>query len=92
MVFVNDATTGDPVPYLPVSAGVHVQGAPARVVKLGPMVGRDGFHYGADTTLPQGTQRIVLTIGATTMQVMGNDRTRYARPQTAAFDWSASAK
>jgi len=92
MVFVADATTGDPVPYLPVSAGVHVQGAPARIVKLGPMVGREGFHYGADATLPQGTQRIVLTIGPTTMRVMGADRTRYARPQTAAFDWSAPAK
>jgi hypothetical protein len=56
------------------------------------MVGGDGFHYGADATLPNRTQRIVLTIGATTMQVMGADRTRYARPQTIAFDWSAPAK
>jgi mono/diheme cytochrome c family protein len=92
MAFVVDATSGEPVPYLPVSAGVHVAGAPPRVVKLAPMMGRAGFHYGADATLPQGTQRIVLTIGATTMQVMGADRGRYARPQTVAFDWSASAK
>jgi mono/diheme cytochrome c family protein len=92
MAFVLDATTGEPVPYLPVSAGVHIQGAPARVVKLAPMLGGSGFHYGADTTLPQGTQRIVVTIGATTMQVMGADRGRYARPQTVAFDWSAPEK
>ena len=92
MVFVADAETGDPVPYLPVTAGVHVQGAPARVVKLAPMVGRSGFHYGANATLPQGTQRIVLTIGAAAMQVMGPDHARYARPQTVAFDWSAPAK
>ena len=65
---------------------------PARVVKLSPMVGGDGFHYGADATLPNRTQRIVLTIGAVTMQVMGADRTRYARPQTIAFEWSAPAK
>lgn len=92
MAFVADATTGDPVPYLPVSVGVQVQGAPTRILKLVPMVGRDGFHYGADATLPPQTQRIVLTIGATTMQVTGADRARYARPQTAVFDWSAAAK
>ena len=92
MAFVVDATSGEPVPYLPVSAGVHVQGAPARVVKLAPMMGRTGFHYGADATLPQGTQRIVLTIGATTMQVMGADRGLYARAQMVTFDWSAPAK
>ena len=92
MAFVTDADTGDAVPYLPVSAGVEIQGAPTRVVKLGPMAGRAGFHYGTDATLPPGTRRIVLTIGATTMQVMGPDRARYARPQTVAFDWSAPAK
>jgi len=92
MAFVADATTGDPVPYLPVSASVQTQGAPTKVVKLVPMVGRDGFHYGADATLPQGAQRIVLTIGPTTMRVVGADRTRYARPRTVAFDWSAPAK
>ncbi len=92
MAFVTDADSGDPVPYLPVSAGVQSQGAATRVVKLAPMLGRDGFHYGADATLPAGTQRIVVTIGATTMRVMGADRARYARPQTIAFDWSAPAK
>jgi uncharacterized protein involved in high-affinity Fe2+ transport/mono/diheme cytochrome c family protein len=92
MVFVSDATTGESVPYLPVSAGIHVQGAPAKVLRLAPMLGRQGFHYGADATLPHGTQRIVLTIGPTTMQVMGADAGRYTRPQTVAFDWSAPAK
>jgi mono/diheme cytochrome c family protein len=92
MAFVVDASSGEPVPYLPVSAGVHVRGAPARVVKLAPMLGQSGFHYGADATLPSGTQRIVLTIGATTMRVMGADRARYARPQTVAFDWGAPPK
>lgn len=92
MAFVVDATSGEPVPYLPISAGVHGPGAPARVVKLAPMMGRSGFHYGADATVPSGTQRIVLTIGATTMHVMGADRGRYARAQTVSFDWSAPAK
>ena len=89
---VTDATTGDAVPYLPVSASVEIPGAPARVVKLTPMIGDDGFHYGANTTLPGTTRRIVVTIGAATVPVMGADRTRYMRPRTASFDWSAPAK
>ena len=92
MAFVADAESGEAVPYLPVTAGVQIQGAPARVLKLTPMGGSEGFHYGADATLPQGTQRIVLTIGATTMPVMGSDRARYARRQTVMFDWSAPSK
>jgi mono/diheme cytochrome c family protein len=92
MAFVTDATTGEPVPYLPVSAALHAKGAPARVVKLVPMMGRAGFHYGADATLPASTQRIVLTIGPATIKGMGPDARRYAQPQTAAFDWSAPAK
>jgi hypothetical protein len=92
MAFVIDAETGDAVPYLPVTAEVHVRGISPRAVKLTPMMGAAGFHYGADATLPQGTQRIVLTIGAARIQAMGADRARYARPQRVAFDWSAPAK
>ena len=92
MAFVSDATTGDAVPYLPVSAGIQAQGVPTRTVKLVPMMGRDGFHYGADATLPASTQKVVLSIGVTTMQVMGGERGRFARAQTVAFDWSAQAK
>lgn len=92
MVFVSDATTGDAMPYLPVSAGIQAQGVPTRTVKLVPMMSRDGFHYGADATLPPGTQKVVLTIGATTMQVMGAERGRFAKAQIVAFDWSPPAK
>ena len=92
MVFVSDATSGEPVPYLPVSAGIQARGVASRTVKLVPMMGGDGFHYGADATLPPGTQKIVLSIGATTMQVAGAERGRFARPQTVAFDWSPPAK
>jgi hypothetical protein len=75
-----------------VTAGVEVRAAPTRTVRLMPMLGRNGFHYGADAILPDATQRIVLTIGTTTMQVMGPDRSRYMRSHTVAFDWSAPAK
>jgi mono/diheme cytochrome c family protein len=92
MVFVSDVETGEPVPYLPVSAGVHAKGTSPRTVKLSPMTGSRGFHYGADVALPPNTQRIVLTIGATTMRVMGAERDRFARPHTVAFDWSAGPR
>ena len=92
MVFVSDAQTDEPVPYLPVSASVQAKGAQRRTVKLAPMTGGRGFHYGADVTLPTGTQRIVLSIGATTMRVMGADRDRFAKPQTVAFDWDAASR
>ena len=92
IAFIEDAVTGDAVPYLPVSAGIHARGAPARTLKLTPMLGGDGFHYGADTTLPLGTRRVVLTIGATTLHVMGPDRGRFTRSHTVAFEWSAPEK
>ena len=92
MAFVADVTTGDAVPYLPVSVAIHARGAAPRTVKLAPMLSGDGFHYGADATLPPGTQRVIVSIGATTMQVMGADRARFARAHTVTFDWSAPAK
>jgi mono/diheme cytochrome c family protein len=87
MVFVSDTTTGDAVPYLPISASIQAQGTPTRTVKLSPMMDGAGFHYGADATLPPGTQKVVLSIGAAGLQVMGADRARFARARTVAFDW-----
>lgn len=92
MVFVSDATTGEAIPYMPVSAVVHAQGAAARTVKLSPMLGPDGFHYGADTTLPASTRRVVVSVGTPTVRVTGDERTRYGKPQSVTFEWSAPAK
>jgi hypothetical protein len=55
------------------------------------MFGRDGFHYGANTTLPARTQRLVVSIGATTIHVMGADR-RFGRAHTVPFEWSTPAR
>jgi mono/diheme cytochrome c family protein len=92
MAFVTDAKTGDAIPYLPVSASVQIQGAPAKTVKLNPMMGSSGFHYGGEIALPAGTQKIVLSIGAATMQVMGKDAARFSRAQTVVFDGAAFSK
>src|SRR6266508_4228811 len=86
MVFVSDRATGEPVPYLPVRATIRAAGKPARAVKLSPMVGGQGFHYGANVTLPAGAHTITLTIGPATMQVMASAKGRFAKPVTVVFE------
>ena len=86
MVFVSDRATGEPVPYLPMTATIRASGKPARAVKLSPMVGGQGFHYGANVTLPEGAHTITLTIGPATMQVMASAKGRFAKPVTVVFE------
>ena len=86
MVFVSDRATGEPVPYLPVTATIRASGKSARAVKLSPMVGGQGFHYGANVTLPEGAHTITLTIGPATMQVMASAKGRFAKPVTVVFE------
>ena len=92
MAFVTDATTGDVMPYLPVTAGIQRPGVPARTLKLAPMLGPEGFHYGTDATIPAGTQRIVLAIGAPAIALTAQERARYAGQHSATFDWSPSSR
>jgi hypothetical protein len=86
MVFVSDRVTGEPVPYLPVTATIRAAGGPARVVKLSPMVGGQGFHYGANVALPAGAHTITLSIRPATMAVMDSARGRFAKPVTLVFE------
>jgi mono/diheme cytochrome c family protein len=86
MVFVTDRVTGEPVPYLPVTASIRAAGKPAQTLKLSPMVGGQGFHYGVNVTVPDGPHTITLTIGAATMQVMATASGRYAKPVTVVFE------
>lgn len=87
MVFVTDARTGEPVPYLPVTVTVHAAHGQPRTVKLAPMLGADGFHYGADVTLPAGTTKLTVAIGPTTMKVMPSAAGRFAGTARATFEW-----
>src|SRR5262249_1707984 len=87
MVFVTDTATGEPVPYLPVSAAIRsVESAP-RSVRLRPMIGGSGFHSGADVTLPDDTVEIKLTLGAAALKTMGTATGRFGKPVTLSFDW-----
>jgi mono/diheme cytochrome c family protein len=86
MVFVSDRVSGEPVPYLPVTATIRGAGVPGRVVKLSPMVGAQGFHYGANVALPTGAHTITLVIRPATMPVMDSARGRFAKPVTVVFE------
>ncbi len=89
MVFIADRATGEPVPYLPVSATVSAPGKPARRVALAPMVGGQGFHYGVNVALPGGAHTITLTIGPVAMPVMPSAKGRFAKPVTVVFERGA---
>jgi mono/diheme cytochrome c family protein len=87
MAFVVDGVTGEPVPYLPVSVVITTKTAP-RTVRLSPMVGDDGFHYGADVTIPEGTTKLTLKVGVAALKTMGAAIGRFGKPVTVSFDWS----
>jgi hypothetical protein len=87
MAFVTDTATGEPVPYLPVSVVIATGKAP-RTVRLLPMVGGDGFHYGADVTIPQGTTKLTLSVGPAALKTTGPAAGRFKKPVTVSFDWS----
>jgi hypothetical protein len=87
MVFVTDRQTGAPVPYLPVSVTLQARQATPRRVALAPMLGSDGFHYGADVSVPPGTTKVAVSIGRPTMRVMPSVAARFAAPQELSFDW-----
>jgi mono/diheme cytochrome c family protein len=88
LVFLADQGTGEPIPYVPVTARIEVPGKKAQTVKLSPSLGREGFHYGASVTLPPGTNRIALSIGPTTLLRLGAGAPDgLKRAQTVTFDW-----
>ena len=87
MVFVADATSGEPVPYLPVTAVIRGEESASRTVRLSPMIGSSGFHYGADVTLPDDTTKVTLTLGAASLKIMGAAAARFRKPVTLSFDW-----
>jgi hypothetical protein len=88
MAFVTDAATGQPVPYVPVSALIRAEKSAPRTVRLQPMLGSSGFHYGADVVLPEATKTVTLTLGAAALKTMAGAPGRFAKPVTLSFDWS----
>jgi uncharacterized protein involved in high-affinity Fe2+ transport len=88
LAFITDASTGDPVPYLPVTATISAGKRAPRTVKLMPMMGDMGFHYGADVTLPSQPSKVTLSVGATTMRLMPGVANKFSQAQQVSLDWS----
>jgi len=88
VVVVSDTETGEAVPYLPISAVITAGKTAPRTVRLVPMLDAAGFHYGADVTLPEGTTRLTLKLGAPGLKTMGTAAARFGRPVTVSFNWS----
>ena len=86
-VFVTDRESGEPVPYLPVTATLHAQDAKPRSVRLAPMVDGQGFHYGASVTVSDATEKVTVSIGKPTMQIMPSAKGRFAKPVRVEFEW-----
>ena len=92
MAFITERQSGEAVPYLPVTATVLAAGRARRTITLRPMIGDDGFHYGADVVLPKRTTRLTLAVGRTTARVSAAVKGRFSKPTTAVFDWATEAK
>jgi mono/diheme cytochrome c family protein len=87
LVFVTDKETGEAIPYLPVTLTLRTERSKPRIVRLAPMMGADGFHYGADATIPDETEQVRVSIGRPTMKVMASAKGRFTRSVTTSFDW-----
>jgi mono/diheme cytochrome c family protein len=85
LVFLTDSVSGQPIPYATVSARIEAPGRSAQMIKLVPSFGSDGFHYGADLAIPEASNRITLSIGATTMQLGRGAPEGLKRPQRVTF-------
>lgn len=87
LVFVSDSLTGEPVPYLPVSLTFKNKDRSPRVIRLSPMMGSQGFHYGADAVIPRDVSHVDVSVGPTTMKVMASAGGRFTQPAKVSFEW-----
>ena len=87
MVFVTDAVSGQAVPYVPITVAIRSVETAPRTLRLSPMLGGAGFHYGADVTLPDDVVKVTLTLGAAALKTMGAGAGRFSKPVTVSFDW-----
>jgi mono/diheme cytochrome c family protein len=84
-VFVSDAQTGTPVPYLPVR--IRIGGSRAgQTIVLPPVLGTAGPHYGAPALMPDETKTVTVLIGPTTARVATDPR-RYLTARQVSFEW-----
>jgi hypothetical protein len=82
-VYISDAQSGHPVPYLPVR--VRLDAGKPRPLK--PAIGADGPYYGASVRVPDQTETITVLVGAATVAVTPPAPARYRTPRQATFEW-----
>ena len=87
VAFVLDSASGQAIPYAPVTARLESPGKPARTVKLSPAIGAEGFHYGAELTLPGTTRKIAITVGPPALLSTAGAPAQLRHSQTVVFDW-----
>jgi mono/diheme cytochrome c family protein len=83
-IWVTDAETGHPVPYLPVEARIGEADHP---IELAPAIGPDGPHYGAAITIPDAARAIRVSLGPTAVRVVGDAGGKYRSPRQVSFEW-----
>jgi hypothetical protein len=84
---VTDLASGQPVPYLPVRAVIEAPGKPAIALTLGPRLGPEGLRYEGAVALPAETRRIGLSLGASTVRLLGGEPGAFAQPEQLSFAW-----
>lgn len=87
IAIVTDVASGQPIPYLPVTARVEAAGTAARTVRLAPAFAGDGLQYGAEVALPAKTRKITLSLGRAALRIEAGAPAQLGREQTVAFDW-----
>ena len=87
MVFVADAQSGEPIPYLPLGATIQAGKRAPKRTRLAPMLGLQGFHYGADVTLPRDTEKVTVSFGTPVMRHMPAVAGRFVTSRQVSFDW-----
>jgi len=83
-VSILDAASGQPVPYLPVTARIGKRGRP---ITLRPVLGPAGLHYGAAVRVSDQAGSVTVSVGKATARVTAGDGGRYRTAREVSFEW-----
>ncbi len=86
-VFVTLESSGQPLPYMNVMVRIQNEGQPVRVGRLTPIIGPEGFFYGAEVSLSPQTRQIAISVGPTGARVVPGAPEGLKQTMTATFPW-----
>ena len=87
VAFVTLQDTGQPMPYLAVTARVDGPKSAGRAIALAPTLGEAGLHYAARTALPEGVRRITLSLGPAALKLAPGAPREVRASHTVSFEW-----